>query len=120
MNDTEHFTPQSAEAPQSPPSGTQIAAPRVAGDPPSFHLSNPDFPRRRPRLVDTEHHRLSDLRELSQERAVDRRRSFRRAHIATHLRALAVAGQASHLSKGAPVEGDPHEGDRERPGHRGQ
>ena len=31
MNDTEHFTPQSAEAPQSPPSEAQTAAPRAAG-----------------------------------------------------------------------------------------
>ena len=31
MNDTEHFTPQSAEAPQSPPSEAQTAAPRASG-----------------------------------------------------------------------------------------
>ncbi len=31
MNDTEQFTPQSAEAPTSPPSQTQAAAPRAAG-----------------------------------------------------------------------------------------
>ena len=38
MNDTEHFTPQSAEAPQSPPNGTQTAARAAGGSAPQLDL----------------------------------------------------------------------------------
>jgi ATP-dependent Lon protease len=42
MNETEHFTPQSAEAPQSPPSEAQTAAPRAAGGNAAQQLDLPE------------------------------------------------------------------------------